>query len=76
MPQHNIAVICIGDELLKGFTVNTNLTDMGRYMTEAGLLINESVTIPDKPDVIVEMIEQLFFHKAQHFFQLVSSFAF
>lgn len=62
MPQLKIAVIGIGDELLKGFTVNTNLSDIGHTMTQAGLMIHESAIIPDKPEAIVEMIERLFKH--------------
>lgn len=62
MPLLNIAVIGIGDELLKGFTVNTNLSDIGHEMTNAGLIIKESAVIPDNPKVIIEMVERLLEH--------------
>ena len=62
MPKLNISIICIGDELLKGFTVNTNLTNIGDAMTTAGLIIHDAVVIPDNPAVITERIERLFNH--------------
>jgi PncC family amidohydrolase len=62
MSKLNISVICIGDELLKGFTVNTNLTDIGQAMTNAGLIIHEAEVIPDTKNAIIEMIERLFNH--------------
>lgn len=60
MPKLKISVVCIGDELLKGFTVNTNLSDIGRAMTSAGLIIHEAQIIPDRQDAIIGEIEQLF----------------
>ena len=62
MPELKTSVICIGDELLKGFTLNTNLTDIGHTMTTSGLLIHEAEVIPDNPNAIIEMIERLFNH--------------
>jgi len=62
MPKLKISLICIGDELLKGFTVNTNLTNIGNTMTTAGLIIHEAAVIPDIPKAITEMIERLFQH--------------
>ncbi len=52
MSQLKIAVICIGDELLKGFTVNTNLTDIGSELLQLGLIINNASVIPDTTEMI------------------------
>lgn len=60
MPKIKISVICIGDELLKGFTVNTNLTRIGEMMTAAGLVIDEAAVILDNPERIVKMISKMF----------------
>lgn len=60
MPKLKISVICIGDELLKGFTVNTNLSDIGNMMTAAGLIISEAAVIHDQPKSITDMIARLF----------------
>ncbi|MBN1865260.1 MAG: nicotinamide-nucleotide amidohydrolase family protein [Victivallales bacterium] len=55
----DIRVVCIGNELLKGFTVNTNLADIGRMLTGEGLLIKESLTISDSPEEIVQKLDMI-----------------
>lgn len=47
-----IALICIGDELLKGATVNTNLASLGGKLLEHGLLIDFCLEIPDTEEAI------------------------
>jgi len=47
-----IAVICVGDELLKGFTVNTNLSDMGKTLLHNGFIIDTATVIPDDKKII------------------------
>ena len=42
-----IAVICIGDELLKGSTVNTNLTFIGERLTREGAPPVFAQEVPD-----------------------------
>ena len=59
MERLKIAVVCIGDELLKGFTVNTNLTDMGKTLLQYGYVINNAVVIPDIKEVIEENMRTL-----------------
>lgn len=54
-----IAVLSIGDELLKGFTVNTNLSHLGQALLEVGVMPFEAITIPDERPVIVEHIRRL-----------------
>ena len=54
-----IAVVCIGDELLKGFTINTNLTDLGTALMQIGLSPELSVTIPDNQAAIAGELNRL-----------------
>ncbi len=54
-----IAVICIGDELLKGFTVNTNLSDIGSALICSGFFIDRAVIISDSEDSIRKTMESL-----------------
>lgn len=42
-----IAVICTGNELLSGTTINTNLGFIGRTLTAAGMHADYAVTVPD-----------------------------
>jgi nicotinamide-nucleotide amidase len=53
-----IVVVCIGDELLKGFTVNTNLTELGAALLEIGLAPAESVIIPDSSQAIADELNR------------------
>jgi nicotinamide-nucleotide amidase len=59
MERLKIAVVCIGDELLKGFTVNTNLSDMGATLLKNGFTIDNAIVIPDKKDVIQKTLHSL-----------------
>lgn len=54
-----IAVISIGDELLKGVTLNTNAAAIGRALLEQGMMPFEIATIPDTGDVISAQILRL-----------------
>ena len=42
-----IAVVGIGDELLRGFVVNTNLAFLGRAFLSRGFEVGEAVVVPD-----------------------------
>jgi len=55
-----LAIICIGDELLKGSTLNTNLAYMGKHLLEAGIQPVYSVEIPDSKKEIVSAVETAF----------------
>ena len=46
------AVVCIGDELLKGSTVNTNLAFLGEKLTECGFPPVFSLEVPDAAEPI------------------------
>ena len=45
-----IGVLCIGDELLKGAVVNTNLAYMGQKLLELGIVPELSLEVPDRPE--------------------------
>lgn len=53
-----IALLCIGDELLKGSTVNTNLALLGGKLLEHGLLINFCLEIPDTENAIRTALDE------------------
>jgi len=44
-----ICCITIGNEILIGKTINTNLAYIGRELTKIGLYLSECITIPDEP---------------------------
>lgn len=52
-----VAVICIGDELLRGSTINTNLAFIGETLMEEGIKITFSIEVPDKKEEILEALE-------------------
>ncbi len=53
-----IALLCIGDELLKGSTINTNLGFIGNKLQENGLLIDFCIEVPDSGAPIVEALDE------------------
>ncbi|MFM7731553.1 MAG: competence/damage-inducible protein A [Flavobacteriales bacterium] len=53
----NAILICIGDELLIGQTVNTNAAWMGSALNQHGIRVLESVAIADDPEAIVLAME-------------------
>ena len=44
-----VTVICTGTELLKGTTVNTNLTFIGQKLSEAGIVPERALVVGDTP---------------------------
>ena len=57
-----IAVICVGDELLKGSTLNTNLAYMGSRLLETGIQILFSAEVADARESILAALEKAFEH--------------
>jgi len=53
-----VCVVNIGNELLLGRTINTNLSWLGTQLTELGLPVTRSVTIQDIPQEIKETLIQ------------------
>ncbi len=51
-----VELVTVGDELLRGETVNTNAAWLGRELTERGTDITRVTVVPDDPDVIAEVI--------------------
>ena len=58
MKNMKIALLCVGDELLKGATINTNLAYLGNKLLENGLLIDFSVEIKDGGDDIIDALDE------------------
>ncbi|MCR4575438.1 MAG: CinA family nicotinamide mononucleotide deamidase-related protein [Lentisphaeria bacterium] len=54
----NIRIICIGDELLSGDTINTNLAFIGEELANHGLEISAESCVPDDMAAIHSAIHQ------------------
>ena len=52
-----VALLCIGDELLKGSTVNTNLAFIGERLLRIGIIPELSLEIPDRRDSILKALD-------------------
>lgn len=57
-----VGVLCIGDELLKGAVVNTNLAYMGQHLLEIGVMPELCLEVPDDPHEVVEALEYALKH--------------
>ena len=57
MPK--IALINIGTELLKGKTVNTNASDVGKMLKEEGYALDQTIVIHDEGKVIEETLARM-----------------
>ncbi len=53
------AIIVIGDEILSGRTQDTNTNTIATFLTERGIDLRETRTIPDEIDVIVRHVNEL-----------------
>jgi len=51
-------VICIGDEILRGHTLNTNLAFIGEMLDRNGYALDREICIPDRPDVITAAVDR------------------
>lgn len=58
-PRTRVAVLCVGDELLKGATVNTNLAAIGRRLLNLGVLPAAAMEVPDTERGILSGLEAL-----------------
>lgn len=58
MKNMKIALLCVGDELLKGATINTNLAYLGNKLLENGLLIDFSIELKDGGDDIIDALDE------------------
>lgn len=53
------AVLNIGDEVLLGHTINTNLAIIARKVADFGVLIEEQITIRDEKEIVIETFKNL-----------------
>ena len=56
----NISVLCIGDELLKGVTINTNQSYIGQQLLSMGIIPESSLVVPDDKIAIIKALDYLF----------------
>ncbi|MBN2643221.1 MAG: CinA family nicotinamide mononucleotide deamidase-related protein [Victivallales bacterium] len=54
-----VSIITIGDELLKGSTVNTNAAFLGECLLEIGIVPSQNLVVPDSPDAICKALDYL-----------------
>jgi competence/damage-inducible protein CinA-like protein len=52
-----VSVICTGTELLKGTTVNTNLTFLGQHLSEAGIVPHRALVVGDSFEDLRQALE-------------------
>ena len=57
-----VGVLCIGDELLKGAVINTNLAYMGQRLLEIGIMPELCLEVPDEPHDVVQALEYALQH--------------
>jgi nicotinamide-nucleotide amidase len=53
------AIITVGNELLSGFTIDTNAAYLGRQLWSLGIPLATAVTVPDEIDRIVQALERV-----------------
>lgn len=53
------AIITIGDEVLRGDTVDTNKAFLGAELTKQGLAVPLAVSVPDQLEVLADWIQRL-----------------
>lgn len=51
-----VAVITVGDELLTGDTVNTNAAWLGRQLTQRGVTVARTLTVPDDVETVARAV--------------------
>jgi nicotinamide-nucleotide amidase len=54
-----VSLLCIGDELLKGATVNTNMAYVGQKLLEIGIVSESAVVALDKKENLVKALDNL-----------------
>lgn len=54
----NLAVVCIGDELLSGDTLNTNAAWLGARLTERGVTVERTTVVPDRIADIARIVNE------------------
>lgn len=54
-----ISVLCIGDELLKGVTINTNQAFIGQELLSIGIVADHSLVVADEKEPLVKALDYL-----------------
>ena len=54
----NVAIISIGDELLSGFTLNSNSAWMGQELLKSGITVSNQITVGDNFEQIGLVLDQ------------------
>jgi nicotinamide-nucleotide amidase len=55
----NVSLLTIGNEILSGDTINSNVAWIGRSLSELGCSIQSQMTVPDEEKPIVRALNQL-----------------
>ena len=58
-----IAVLTIGDEILAGFTLNTNAAWIGQELLKIGVTVNSQLTISDNTEEIIKYLKHFTIEK-------------
>jgi nicotinamide-nucleotide amidase len=53
----SIEIIAIGDEVLKGITLNTNAAFIAKALSHLGYLVSQHTVLPDDPEILVAGLE-------------------
>lgn len=61
-----IAVVTIGDEILSGFTLNTNAAWIGQQLLNIGVEVNSQISVSDKKEEILKYLKLLTEGKYTH----------
>lgn len=56
----HIELVAIGDELLRGTTINSNGAFLSRHLSEKGYQVARHTTLPDDPVVLKEGLQEVF----------------
>ncbi len=55
----HVELVSIGDELLRGTTVNTNAAFLSHHLSEKGYQVSRHTTLPDDPVLLKEGLEEI-----------------
>jgi len=53
----NCAIITIGNEILMGKTINTNLAYLGSELARQGISVEYALTVKDEPNAIKQALK-------------------
>ena len=53
-----VIIISIGNELLSGFTINSNSAWMGQKLLKSGIIVSNQITVGDNYEQIQSVLDQ------------------